>query len=106
MTACDRHVSCRLYARLCPNRTAGATGSLSARMPQDVRAGKRRPENQPLMANLTPLLGQERIGCSPPNHIPTRITKMSFGKRAPSTTDPAGYGALRRYNDCVTFQID
>ena len=106
MNAWDRHVSCRHYARLRPSRNAGATEPLSARMPQDVGSRKRQHENQPLMANRTPQLWQGRITCSPPIHMPTGITNMSLGKRAPSNTDPARYDAVGRYNDRDTCQMD
>ena len=106
MNACDRHVSCRHYTGLRPNRNAGTTEQLSARMPRDLASTKRQQESQPLMANRTPQLWQQSIICSPPIHIATGITKMSHGKRALLNSDPAGYDAVARYNDCVACQMD
>ena len=42
MKQCDRHVSCRCYARLRPSLTAVATDPLSARIPQNAIALDRR----------------------------------------------------------------
>ena len=68
---------------------------------KETTAGKPAAHGKP---DTTVVAG--RITCSPPIHIPTGITNMSLGKRAPSNTDPAGYDAVGRYNDRDTCQMD